>query len=50
MDLPPNEYKISCYSPVSGLYSPAVKISGGADTNIELPEFTHDIALRISKV
>ena len=41
-------YVVRMYSPTTGVYSPAVHISGGAQ-ELELPEFKHDIVMRISR-
>jgi hypothetical protein len=48
-DLPDGTYRAAFYSPVSGLYSPSVRIAGGRDLRIELPPFQHDIVLRIRR-
>lgn len=47
-DLPAGAYKLSCYSPVTGLYSPAISIAGGKNLRFDLPEFQHDIVIRIT--
>ena len=49
MDLPEGTYHLSCYSPVTGLYSPALSIQGGQGFHCSLPEFVHDIVIRITK-
>ncbi|MDO8685158.1 MAG: cellulase family glycosylhydrolase [Clostridiales bacterium] len=49
IDLPQGNYRVSCYSPITGLYSPAVKMCGGDNLTIVLPEFVHDIVIRIIK-
>lgn len=49
MDLPEGTYHLSCYSPVTGLYSPALSIQGGPGFHCSLPEFVHDIVVRITK-
>ncbi len=46
-DLPEGEYNAACYSPVTGLYSPWTSLHGDANTRINLPQFAHDIVLRI---
>ena len=50
LDLPQGTYKTSCFSPTTGLYSPAVVIQGGSGTRVILPEFIHDIVIQIRKV
>lgn len=49
IDLPQGNYRVSCYSPVTGLYSPVVNMCGGDNLKIALPEFVHDIVIRIIK-
>ena len=49
VDLPAAKFLVSCYSPVTGLYSPAITISGKEETRILLPEFHHDIVVRIRR-
>lgn len=48
IDLPNKQYSIRCFSPVTGLYSPAVTIMGDKNTYIILPVFEHDIVIRIN--
>jgi len=45
--LPKGSYRVSCYSPVTGLYSPGIGIAGGSNVAFSLPEFRHDIVVRI---
>jgi len=40
---------VSCYSPVTGLYSPAVQVEGGANARVSLPAFEHDLVLRFTR-
>ena len=47
LDLPAGDFKMCCYSPVTGLYSPAIAVSGGQETHIILPTFSHDLLVRI---
>jgi hypothetical protein len=47
--LPPGDYSAACFSPETGLYSPALTISGGEIT-LPLPDFHHDLAVRIRKI
>jgi hypothetical protein len=47
LDLPEGDYQIASYSPLSGLYSPWFPYRAGASTRLVLPQFMHDIVLRI---
>ncbi|UVI33033.1 glycoside hydrolase family 5 protein [Paenibacillus spongiae] len=47
--LPQSEYSAVFYSPVSGLYSPAVTVRGG-DLVLDLPEFQHDVLVRLTLI
>jgi len=49
LDLPPGEYRAACYSPVAGLYSPALDLSGGPGAQLHLPAFQHDLVVRIRR-
>ena len=49
MDLPFGEFIMSCYSPVSGMYSPGIRVAGGKNLRFDLPEFQHDIVVRITR-
>jgi len=49
LDLPEGEWLMACYSPVTGQSSPAMHVSGGADTRVALPVFEHDIVVRFSR-
>lgn len=46
INLPSRNYDISLYSPVSGLYSPSIKTSGGV-IKLDLQPFVHDICIRV---
>jgi hypothetical protein len=48
--LPEGLYAIRSYSPETGLYSPAVKISGAKDIQLGIPEIKGDIVIRITRV
>jgi hypothetical protein len=48
-DLPEGEFEVASYSPVSGKYSSSITTNGGEGVEISLPEFVHDIAIRIRK-
>ena len=46
LELPPGEYDVSLYSPSSGEYSPAIRVTGGAQYAMKLQEFKQDIVIR----
>lgn len=46
LTLPPGEYEVSLYSPVSGESSPAVTVKGGSRTEVALPSFHEDVVVR----
>jgi len=48
--LPQGSYDISLYSPMTGGYSPAIRIQGGATQTLTLPPFKQDIAVRATLV
>ncbi len=45
-ELPAGVFTVSAYSPSTGVYSPALRLSGG-DTELEVPVFTHDTLIRV---
>jgi hypothetical protein len=47
IDLPPGEFKVSCYSPNDGVYSPAIGLDGGENRTVDVPAFQHDIVIRV---
>lgn len=47
LDLPPGSYRIACFAPVTGQYSPWLPMEGGPDTTFTVPEFVHDIVARL---
>lgn len=49
MLLPSGGYTISCYSPTTGLYSPAMPVEVTEGVQLDLPEFRHDIVMRVRK-
>lgn len=49
LSLPEASFRVSCYSPLSGLYSPALSLTGSARTRIMLPQFQHDLVVRIRR-
>jgi hypothetical protein len=46
LELPLGEYDVSLYSPSSGEYSPAIRLTGGAKYAMKLPDFKQDIMIR----
>jgi hypothetical protein len=48
-ELPDGKWKVACYSPVTGMYSPGVEVEGGKEVRMSLPEFVGDIAVRVTK-
>ncbi|NLV73327.1 MAG: cellulase family glycosylhydrolase [Chloroflexi bacterium] len=48
LPLEPGDYRVFCYSPVTGMSSPGVWITAGeTPVDLAVPEFEHDIVLRI---
>jgi hypothetical protein len=47
--LPPGNYGVSLYSPVTGEYSPAIDITGGGKSVITLPQFRQDVVIRATR-
>jgi hypothetical protein len=47
--LPPGNYDVCLYSPVTGEYSPAIRVRGGDKSQIDLPPFEEDIVLRATR-
>ena len=45
LSLPAGKFDVTLYSPVTGQYSPAILVEGGA-ASLVLPAFTHDIVVR----
>jgi hypothetical protein len=50
LDLSPGDYRVACFDPQTGVYSPWVRMQGGPAACVEAPEFVHDIVLRIRRV
>ena len=48
LELPSGRYRISCYAPETGGYSPALDLAGGRQS-ISVPGFHHDIVVRIKR-
>jgi hypothetical protein len=49
LDLPPGAYRAACYSPITGEYSPAVPVTGGLATRLDLLPFRHDVAVLVRR-
>jgi hypothetical protein len=47
--LPAGAYRVSLYSPTTGVSSPALAVSGGKTITLELPPFRHDVVLRATR-
>jgi hypothetical protein len=43
------DYVARFYSPVAGQYSPGIRVKGGDSVSLELPEFSHDLVLRVTR-
>lgn len=48
-DLPEGEYELACFSPLTGLYSPWITLQGGQNTCLRVPDFNHDLLIRIRR-
>ncbi len=49
LSLPPGNYHVQLYSPVTGEYSPAMQLIGGKPTDLALPPFTQDLIIRATR-
>lgn len=47
--LPAGAYLAACFDPQTGLYSPAIPLTGGVDAHLILPRFVHDLVVRIKR-
>ena len=47
--LPDEKWIVSCFNPASGGYSPAVPVETGRPAVIDLPDFEHDIVIRLMR-
>ena len=47
LDLKAGEYKTDAYSPVTGMFSPAITVKLGNGAPLYLPDFCHDIIIRL---
>jgi hypothetical protein len=51
LSLPAGSYRAACYDPRTGLYSPAIQIQvDSVGVRLPLPEFVHDIVLRVTRL
>ena len=48
-DLPEGSYKMSCFSPVTGVYSPWIPVPFGKPIRVSVPAFQHDIVIRVTR-
>jgi hypothetical protein len=48
--LPSGRYRISLYSPTTGVYSPGILVDGGKAVSLGLTSFQHDIVVRATRV
>jgi hypothetical protein len=49
LSLPAGSYDVRLYSPVTGEYSPAIEVTGGAKSPLVLPAFKEDIVIRATR-
>ncbi len=49
LSLPAGNYDVSIYSPVTGLYSPAIAMQGGIKGELALPPFSQDIVVHATR-
>jgi hypothetical protein len=49
LDLPPGDYRVACFDPQTGVYSPWARMMGGPAASVEAPEFVHDLVVRIKR-
>lgn len=48
-DLPPGAYEAACFLPATGAYSAWFPVPGGPGVRLKLPEFRHDLVVRIRR-
>jgi len=46
LSLPAGNYDVSLYSPATGLYSPAITVTGGGKISVAIPQFKQDLLIR----
>ncbi len=49
LDLPDGPYRVACFDPKTGLYSPAMEIQGGRSVSLNILPFIHDVVVRITR-
>ena len=49
-DLPAGPYEVACFLPASGAYSVWLPLEGKPGARLELPEFRHDLVVRIRRI
>jgi hypothetical protein len=47
--LPEGSYKMACFSPATGMYSPWISVDSGNHICVSVPVFQHDIVIRIKR-
>ena len=47
--LPPGAYTVACYSPATRMYSPAMPVAEGGNVRVRLPDFQHDLVVRVRR-
>ena len=48
-DLPEGSYKMACFSPMAGMYSPWMLIQFEKPIRVSVPEIQHDIVIRVKR-
>ncbi len=48
LEVPPGPYRLACYSPATGQYSPVLRMSGGM-LSFDVPAFLHDLVIRVTR-
>jgi len=48
-DLPDGQFEIACFSPETGRYSPWIDLRGGTGRSFAVPDFHHDLVVRIRR-
>src|SRR5207237_1282712 len=49
LDLPEGTYFLTCFDPKTGLSSPGIQVQGGANLEVALPTFFHDLVLHLRR-
>ena len=47
LELPAGQYEVACYLPETGAYSVWLPLAGGPGAKLALPEFRHDLVVRV---